>query len=210
MEEKSIRAYPLQWPDGWPRIAVREDAKFHTRRHGTSDGQGVIPRERLSIGDGCDRVLRSLSAMGIADHDVVISTNIEPTLYGGPRRSARSPDDPGVALYWKRKGKRQCMAIDRYTRVGDNLAAVAATLDAMRAIDRHGGAQILDRAFTGFIALPAPEQPWQVLGLGANPTREQVKDAHWKLTQKHHPDKGGTDHEMARINAARDALLESL
>ena len=38
------------------------------------------------------------------------------------------------------------MAIDAYTRTADNLAAVAATLEAMRAIERHGGAQILERA----------------------------------------------------------------
>lgn len=48
------------------------------------------------------------------------------------------------------------MAIDQYYRVEENLAAIAATLDAMRAIERHGGAQILDRASTGFAALQAP------------------------------------------------------
>jgi hypothetical protein len=69
------------------------------------------------------------------------------------------------------------MAIDQYDRVEHNLAAIAATLDAMRAIKRHGGAEILDRAFTGFTALPAPMaggKPWrQVLGfdLDYTPTR---------------------------------------
>lgn len=213
MEEKSIRTYPLHWPDGWPRTAVREDAKFHrqtqrfrTNPTGTTE---YTERERLSIGDGCDRVLRALGAMGIADYDVVISTNIEPTLSGVPRRAGRAPDDPGVALYWKRKGKRQCMAIDRYTRVGDNLAAVAATLDAMRSIDRHGGAQILDRAFTGFVALPAPEQWFQVLGVSAGASIGQIQDAYRDLASKHHPDKGGDSNEMARINAARDAGMEA-
>jgi len=47
------------------------------------------------------------------------------------------------------------MAIDIYDTVAGNLAAVAATLDAMRAIERHGGAQILKRAFQGFKALPS-------------------------------------------------------
>jgi hypothetical protein len=102
------------------------------------------------------------------------------------------------------------MAIDRYERVADNLAAIAATLEAMRAIERHGGAEILDRAFTGFAALPAPEQPWQTLGLETSrPTRDQVEEAHRRLAMKHHPDRGGDHDAMARINAARDQLLES-
>ncbi|KVD37855.1 hypothetical protein WJ41_22830 [Burkholderia ubonensis] len=68
----------------------------------------------------------------------------------------------GVAVYWEtRAGARRVMAIDQYTRVADNLAAVAATLDAMRAIERHGGARILERAFTGFAALAAAEKELQ-------------------------------------------------
>jgi DnaJ-class molecular chaperone len=79
----------------------------------------------------------------------------------------------------------------------------------MRAIERHGGAEILDRAFMGFAALPAPEQPFQVLGVGANASREEVERAYRLLAAKHHPDRpGGDAHAMARINAARDALLE--
>ena len=81
----------------------------------------------------------------------------------------------------------------------------------MRAIERHGGAEILDRAFTGFIALPAPEQPWQVLGVGANATADEIEDAYRKLAALHHPDKpSGNAAEMARINAARDDLRDRL
>ena len=80
----------------------------------------------------------------------------------------------------------------------------------MRAIERHGGAAILNRAFTGFIALPAPEQPWQVLGVGMNASREEIEEAYRKLAAKHHPDRGGNPQEMARINAARDDLYERL
>ena len=42
-------------------------------------------------------------------------------------------------------------------QVEESLAAIAATLDAMRAIERHGGARVLERAFTGFTAVPAPD-----------------------------------------------------
>jgi len=85
------------------------------------------------------------------------------------------------------------MAIDRYDRVADNLAAVAATLDAMRAIERHGGATILERAFSGFTALAAPAGlHWsEILGVPKNARRLEI-DAAWKrLRSQLHPDRGG-------------------
>src|SRR6185437_2928884 len=100
-------------------------------------------------------------------------------------RSDRTPSDPGVAVYWREGKNTRCMAIDRYSRVPDNLAAIAATLDAMRAIERHGGAEILDRAFTGFVALPAPEQWFTILGVSANATAEEIKLAHRRLIAAH-------------------------
>jgi DnaJ-domain-containing protein 1 len=102
------------------------------------------------------------------------------------------------------------MAIDHYSRLVDNIAALAATIEGMRAIQRHGGAEILDRAFTGFAALPAPpvqDQPHEILGVAENATEGEIQYAWRRLASQHHPDNGGNTDEMARINAARDALL---
>ena len=116
-----------------------------------------------------------------------------------------------MAVYWQEtSGKRRVIAIDRYSRVADNLAAIAATLDAMRAISRHGGARILERAFTGFTALPAPgaaREWWEVLGVDKGATPEAIKAAYRSLASQHHPDKGGDAARMAEINEAyRKAL----
>lgn len=101
------------------------------------------------------------------------------------------------------------MAIDAYTRVADNLGAIAATLEAMRAIERHGGAQILERAFAGFDALPAPKTHWDVLGVKPGASKEEVQRA-WRMkAAAHHPDReGGSQAAMAEVNAARDAALK--
>ena len=107
-------------------------------------------------------------------------------------------------MYWGHGNGARCIAVDRYDRVADNLAAIAATLNAMRAIERHGGAAILERAFTAFTALPRMEQWFDVLGLPASATREQIIDAHRALSMKHHPDRGGSAEQMSRINVARD------
>lgn len=205
-------AFPLTWPVGWKRCTSRTRAKFVGKIGGYGPGEPGSrewrPKQALSIEQATRRVLDELKRFGIPDWNVIISTNLELRNDGLPRSGQRAPTDPGAAVYWKKDKQQRCMAIDRYDRVQDNLAAIAATLDAMRAIERHGGAAILDRAFTGFTALPAPEQPFQVLGVGANASKEEVERAYRLLASKHHPDRGGDEQQMARINRARDALLE--
>jgi len=193
---EAIEAYPLTWPQGWPR------KKSHQRSRAKFSTSGRV----LSVMDGIQRVLLELERLGVKRDDLVISTDI-PTRLDGLPRSDRTVADPGVAVYWRKGKNTRCMAIDRYDRVADNLAAIAATLEAMRAIERHGGAEILDRAFTGFVALPAPEQWWQALGVAENATGEEIDAAWRRLAARHHPDRGGDSAQMARINTARDEGL---
>lgn len=213
--DKPTEAYPLSWPSGWKRTSYRTRARFGKKAfvdRGTNEqGQqmGWHQKGALTIGQGTERVLKVLEQMGF-NQSVIISSNLALRNDGLPRSGQRAPDDPGVAVYWGRGKASRCIAVDQYDRVADNLAAIAATLEAMRAIERHGGAAILDRAFTNFIAIAAPEQPWQVLGVGANATREQIDEAYRKLAAQHHPDKGGDPQQMARINAARDDLYERM
>ena len=120
--------------------------------------------------------------------------------------------DPGVACYWK-KGKdlsHKVMAIDNYQKVEDNLAAVAATLEAMRAIERHGGAVILERAFTGFQALPSPNDWRHIMGFEHTPAWDLVKARYKVLAMQRHPDAGGSDHAMAELNRALDEARREL
>ena len=54
------------------------------------------------------------------------------------------------------------------------------------------------------------EEARAVLGLKPDADREAVLEAHKRLMRLVHPDRGGTDYLAAKINQARDILLERL
>lgn len=202
----SITAHPLCWPVGWKRTAEAQRRYGHFGKKVTKAGRSWASREDLTVNEAVHRVLAELQRMAIGRDDVVISTNVPTRLDGLPRSDARRPLDPGAAVYWRELGgSRRCIAIDQYTTVEDNLAAIAATLDAMRAIERHGGAAILDRAFEGFTALPAPgaaREWWEVLGVLRTAGVDECRAAYRQLASVNHPDRGGDPARMAEVNAA--------
>jgi curved DNA-binding protein CbpA len=51
------------------------------------------------------------------------------------------------------------------------------------------------------------EEAYQVLGLQRGATAEEIRSAHRSLMKRAHPDQGGSAERAARINAARDRLL---
>jgi hypothetical protein len=211
----TITAHPLCWPTGWKRTTPdrRREAKFGKARRQDWQGKWTNARD-LTITEAVERVLAELQRMAVDRQDVIISTNVPTRLDGLPRSGARVPDDPGAAVYWRDafNSAPRVMAIDQYSRVEDNLAAIAATLDAMRAIERHGGAAILERAFTGFVALPAPgasREWWEVLGVLRSATLAECRAARQRLASEHHPDRGGDPARMAEINAAWERAQEA-
>lgn len=216
MADKPSRS-PLAWPVGWKRITSRVPGPFGTMS--TSVNGGWRSRDQLTIGGAIKRLVLELERMGVAERDIVISSNLKLRNDGLPYSDQRMPADPGVAVYWKdRKGRDRCMAIDRYTKVEQNIAALAASLEALRAVERHGGAAIIDRAFTGFTALPAPivagmHRPWrEVLEVGRNETMDEdyVQTIYRRLASIHHPDRGGSAEKMAELNRARDEALQEI
>lgn len=214
-----ITAYPLTWPAGWPRTAWAERgrSKFSTmsvRRDG--DRSWKVPTY-LSVAQGTDRVMRELATMRIGREDVVLSTNLKLRLDGLPRSDQAAPQDPGVAVYWtlQKTVAPRCMAIDVYDSVAGNLGAIAATLEAMRAIERHGGAVVMERAFAGFAALPQPgatSRTWRdALNLDPRENDLERARANYRLLRSaNHPDKGGHPDQFDEIEKAWAAAQAEL
>lgn len=200
-----IERYPLSWPVGWRRCprGERRFSRF-TRKNG--DGFAV----GLSISGATARLLDELRRLGVSAGDCILSTNVRTRLDGLPYSGEREPDDPGAAVYFRLRGKDRVLACDSYSKVAGNVAAIAAHVEALRAIERYGVGSV-DQAFAGYTALPASaeEEWWLVLGVRRSAPLDEVVARYRELAQLHHPDRGGSDARMARINVAADrARLE--
>jgi len=208
MNEAAER-FPLSWPSGWRRTpgASRLRAKFGQAgyRQGTDGSQQYMGRQALTVSQSLGRLQLELDRLGA--RDILVSTNVELRLDGLPRSGRNAPEDPGAAVYFKLKGKPRCLACDKWRSVADNLASIAAHVEALRAIDRYG-VGTLDQAFAGYTQLPAaPVDWWIVLGIPATSGPEEIDRAYKALARKHHPDLGGDPNVMTRLNQARELAL---
>jgi len=183
-----MEAYPLQWPPNWPRSRFQEYSRFR----------------ELSISTGKSEIIHELELMKASE--IIISSNLKVKRDGFPYSNQKQPEDKGVAVYFKLKKKNQCMPCDRWSRIEDNMRAIAKTINALRGIGRWGAENMVDAAFTGFKPLPeGTGQWWKVLDVSMNATYEQVVEAYNKKALEHHPDREGGDHNrMVEINLAMD------
>lgn len=206
----SDQRYPLSWPAGWARTQYRSRARF-SKRHAVRVGDGSVAyyqNKALTIGNGLERLNGELRRLGASS--VVISSNLRLNLDGTPSASqAAMLGDPGVAVYFKLKGKPRVLACDKWASAAENMAAIAGHIEAVRASDRYG-VGTLEQAFAGYQALPAAAASWFVVLEFAEPPKSwDVVEARYKsLARVHHPDAGGNGLTMAKINAAYDTARQ--
>lgn len=188
----SAYEYPLAWPVGVPRTKSPVRSRFDT------------PEEKVK------RSLETQLDLMKATN-VVVTTNVELRRDGRPYAGQRIID-PGVAVYFRRKGQEQCIACDKWDSIRDNLQAVAKTIEALRGIERWGTGEMVDAAFRGFTALPEtatsrPKRPWyDVLGVAPDAPREVIEAAGKAMQRKTHPDAGGSE---AAFQEVQDAIAEA-
>lgn len=190
----SAEAFPLQWPDGWPRTA--DWKRESDSRFGSSVYRG------LTMGRTRDQLSIELQRLGAKN--AVISTNVALRSDGLPYATQKQISDPGVAVYFTLKGRALTMARDHYKTVAGNMRSLTLAIQAMRQLERHGGSTMMERAFTGFAAIAPPDwkKPWREV-FGVKPDWRGDLRALFKEKAKHrHPDAGGNDDLMAELNIA--------
>lgn len=189
--------YPLAWPAHRPRRRSQDRIKGDFQANG----------KPITLAAAADRLDDQIERLG--GKYPVLSSNVELRLDGRPRADRSPPQDPGACVYFELKGRPMAMACDAYTTVQMNIAAIANHIDAVRRQARYGVASA-EESLQAFEALPAPGgRHWTtVLGIARDADPETIKAAHRRLLIDRHPDRGGSDSDMAEINAARDRALK--
>lgn len=190
-------AYPLQWPEGWPRHKGNRDSD--TRFKGPTYSWNRVYR-------GLQDEIRK-----IGGRSIVVSTNQPLRQDGAPYAQERIIRDPGVAVYFVRNKRAMVMAQDRFWTVIGNMRSLTMAIEGLRQMERHGGATMMERAFDGFTALPKPGGTdwWEVLQVDPSAQPLEIEAAFRALARKRHPDVGGSDSLMAELNRARDQALQA-
>jgi hypothetical protein len=88
------------------------------------------------------------------------------------------------------------------------MRSLVLAIEAIRSIERHGGSTMMERAFSGFTALPAPKSCWEILGLSPGATAQAIEAQFRAKAKTTHPDLGGSDAAMAELIAARNDALK--
>src|SRR6478736_6350668 len=204
---ENVTRTPLSWPSWCPRTKPtdRKNAHFGKKQ----DNRGI---QKLTLAQARLRLLKALDGFNRVGlkyrchpDDIFISSNLKCGRDGYPLSNQKKPDDPGIAVYFILDEKSRCIPCDYYDRVEDNIAAAAATVEALRAIERHGSG-MFEAAFSGFDALPAPDhvvaRNWRdVLDYYGNNIHE-AKLRYQRLRKIHHPDSGGKADNFDQIQKA--------
>lgn len=192
-------AYPLSWPIGWPRTKSPTTSKFGER--------GVKP--------SIDKARRELTAEldRLGGTHAVLSTNLRLRLDGALYTDQKVSDDKGVAIYFTLNKERIALACDKWDRVACNITALARHIESIRGQSRWGVGSV-KQAFRSYLALPESinldagySNCWEFLGLTYPATEKQIQEAYIAKAQIMHPDRGGKDQDMSRLNRARDEAI---
>jgi hypothetical protein len=164
---------PLFWPPGVARSRSYKGSPFTVK-------PGVAIRE-----------LREEIQRHADPGEYIISSNLELRLDGEPK-VGQQVHDPGAAVYLLRNARPFVLACDHYGTVYANFRALTKTLEALRTIARHGASDLLERAYSGFLALSAPivvERPWwEVLGVRPESSLAEAKRAFRQLALERVPE----------------------
>lgn len=194
---------PLDWPDDVPMRSPKDQKPGSFMQNGL----------RITIAQAVKRLDAELGRLGAINGELsaMFSTNRSSILSIVPAR-----EEQGVVLRFNIDQTLYTLPMDRYEQAAQNIAGLAAHIDATRAIDRHGVATS-QQALQAFAALPPrstvledrasqPARPkrhwWLVLGVQEHADLEIAEAAFRTLVRKHHPDVGGDHANFVEIQTA--------
>lgn len=197
--KESIDAFPLHWPLGYKR---------------TSEGQRIRSPFKQSMETTQKFIRRQIDLLGAAG--MIISSNIPVRKDGGLYTDymSRKIDDPGVAVFFRLGSAGEgyvSMCCDQYMTVWENLYALGKSIEAIRALERYGCSEFMQRVFTGFKELPLETSGrpwWEVLNVHRMASASEIRQAYLVKAKAAHPDAGGSPEEFIKVQKAYEEALQ--
>lgn len=189
-----MEKHPLHWPTGYTRTKQRVKSLFKVS--GNKAQKGLYHELKL-----------------LKAFNVIVSSNVHvrPDGYIYSDGLDHKIQDPGVAVYFKWKEKNIVMCCDQYLTVGENLQALNKGIESIRGMQRWGVSDFIERAFTGFTALPEggvnkiKNRTWyEILECAEDADFNEIKSAYLEKAKTAHPDKGGSSELFLEITRARE------
>lgn len=119
-------------------------------------------------------------------------------------RGSRSVNQP-ASVWFVLNGEHKVMHCERFKRYSVNLRALYFVLDELRLASQRG---ILEEFRQFFEQLPPPsgepvtQSPYELLGVAPSAPVEVAEAAYRALAKRAHPDTGGSNERMSRLNVA--------
>ena len=209
--------YPLQWPANKPRCRNRDFGRYTKKRDGFGVRDVTLAEAQARLFEEIDK-FNSRNYYDIIDpFECELRTMLEVRKDARIRQGQKKPPDPGAVLFMPyQDGKEMILAIDKFTELQQNIAAIAAALASLRQLQRVD-AELFNAAAVGFAALPPPSvvatPNWRtVLGFkqDASPSIDEVRHNFHVAGNSAHPDKGGNSNVQSDLNRAFAEAKEEL
>lgn len=200
-----ITNYPLSYPTNQPRTASgdRKRAAFGKR---SRSGSYIYRGGKHTIAESANELSAEIRRMG--GDSMIISSNLKVKSDGFPYSNQRTPEDPGVAVYFNWHDRDLVFACDKWQSIEDNLWAIVKHIEALRGQERWGVGS-LDQAFAGYAQLPDPESKewWEVLLVSRDADNETIRQKFLHLAKVYHPDNGGDPVLFDQVKKAYDLAM---
>lgn len=178
------------------------------------------PRKRTECPNGF-QVTRSVAFENILDELQTWSGVKDVQLDFGAEQQKRNPnkpyanssfDDPGVVVYFEKDGQDMAAACDRWDNPRDNAQDLYYYLNETRMQEQRGtvtGQSEYEklRLPSGDDEIAADPPAHKVLGVDADATKQEVKEAYRERVKQTHKDQGGDTESFKKVQRAKEKLL---
>lgn len=190
----------VDWPTGWERTPAgdREPNRSY----------------EIDQRDAVEELQVEMRRLGVDDWRLSTDLDHQTRQPNVPYANQPEPEDPRVVVRWTMDWAQYAVACDRYSRVRDNLRTVGLYIREKRKMEKRP-VVTGESEFANARLPPGDDEsvavgrspPHEVLEVAPDADDSTVEDAWRERVKEAHPDAGGSNEELQRLNDAKDAMV---